>query len=292
MKLLALYKLFRVKPVVAWSVSGFILAVSVAIHEFGFNLNWDYLGLSLLVVIIIQAFLAHAINDIFDEDVDRITDMKGTNRFKVLVEGLATRGDLFTVSILSIVSVLLSSLYLYMELGYYILVFGAIGLYVPLAYSVKPLRLGWKPFSEWTIVFPTLITLVVAVNYVATGFLSILAFYTGVLFALFSITWFLISRYMDYEPDKKAGKITSAVMFGIDWFIIYYYFILITLLFIVGGLSLFNLLFIPSLGWALLIVNLSNLNFMNPFAASALRTKLIIISTLNSLMLSALFISF
>ncbi len=292
---LVLYKLFRVKPTVAWAVSGFLLAVSVAINEFGFGLNWYYLILSLLVIINIQALLAHAVNDLFDECVDRITDMKGTNRFKVLVSGLATRKDLTLICVMSLVNIITVIYYLYRGLGFYILVFGAVGLYAPLAYSVKPLRLGWRPFSEWTIVFPTLVTLVVAVDFVATGSLSKLAFYTGIVFALFNIIWFLVSRYMDYEPDKKAGKITSAVYFGAGNAFRKYFIIIFLTLTMTSSLLMFycnSVFLITLLLITYIIVNIEFDNIENPIIASVVRTELIYISIINSLVLSAAFIAF
>lgn len=295
MNVLVLYKLFRFKPVAAWAVSGFLIAISIAIHEFGFSLNWNYLALSLFVIIVIQAFLAHAVNDIFDEDVDRNTDMKSTNRFKVLINGLATRRDLIFISIFSILSVVLLILYLYRELGFYILVFGAVGLYAPLAYSIKPLRLGWRPFSEWTVVFPTLVTLIIAVNFVATGKISILAFYTGVVFALFNIIWFLVSRYMDYEPDKKAGKITSAVYFGDSDAFRKYFIIIFLILVMTTSLLMFyyNPIYLVTLIYvAYIIVNIEFDNIENSMVASVIRTELIYISISHTLTLSAVLIAF
>lgn len=97
MKPEAVYKLFRVKPTVAWSLSGILLGTSVAINEYGWELHWKLLFYVLLATVIIQSLLAHAINDLIDEDVDKKTDMKGTNRTKVLLLGLATRTDLFVI---------------------------------------------------------------------------------------------------------------------------------------------------------------------------------------------------
>lgn len=217
MKLSAIYKLLRIKPTVAWSFSGILLGIAVAIHEVGWELHWKLLLYVLLATVIIQSILAHAINDLIDEEVDKRTDMEGTKRAKVLLLGLASRVDLLTMVLFSIAVTLGMAGRIYIELGWIVLVFYAVGLYASLAYSLPPLKLGWRPFSEWTVVFPVLTTLVIATNFVATGKLSWLSFYIGVVFALFNIIWFITSRLMDYEPDMEAGKITSAVYLGLDY---------------------------------------------------------------------------
>ena len=212
-----LYKLFRFKPTVAWSLCGILLGISVAIHEYGFELNWLYLAVAVFPVVLMQGFIAHAINDLSDEEVDKKTDMKSTNRFKVLVSGIASRSDLMIIAYTFLVITLCAALFLLVSLGFPILVFYIVGLYAALGYSVSPLKLGWRPYAEWTIVLPVLVTLVVAVNYVATGSLSYLAFIIGILFALYNIIWFLVSRMMDYIPDKVAGKITTFVKLGLNY---------------------------------------------------------------------------
>lgn len=213
MKLLVLVKLFRLRPTIAWAVCGSLLGISIAIHEYGLELNWLLLALAFVMVVLIQAFLSHAINDISDVEVDKITDLEGTGRYKVLVSGISTKNELSKLAYMVLIISFLIIYNLYSVLGWKVLIFAAVGVYAPLAYSLEPFKLGWKPFSEWTIVFPLLLCIVIGVNFVATGSISFLAVVAGVIFALYNIVWFLISRIMDYEPDKKAGKITTIVQY-------------------------------------------------------------------------------
>lgn len=207
----SVYKLLRLRPTIAWGVCGTLLGTSVAIHEYGLVLNWGFLLISLIGVLVIQGIVAHAINDLSDEEVDKITDISGTGRFKVLISGIMKREDLIFLSVMamSLVAAIIS--FLVSELGYLILVFASIGIYAPLAYSLPPLKLGWRPFSEWTVVFPALVALVVGVNFVATSSLSFNAFLVGVVFALFNILWFIVSRIVDIVPDNKMNKVTTPV---------------------------------------------------------------------------------
>lgn len=298
MNLKALYKLFRFKPTIAWTVCGFILAVSVAINEFGYDLNWNLLLYSFITLVLMQGLLAHAINDISDEEVDKRTDIKGTNRFKVLVSGIMSRRELVILSIFILTFSSYVAFYIFYELGFVIQLFYLVGLYAILAYSLEPLKLGWRPFSEWTVVFPTLVTYIVAVNFVATGYLSKLAFYYGIVFALFNILWFIVSRAMDYYPDKESGKITTAVKFGVnEVFEIY-------LVFIISAVAVYIMWMSAvidqkvSISFAfliILIIHLPRIPFrLEPYGTfmemelSKLRVKGIVISILNSLTLSLL----
>ena len=291
-----LYKLFRFKPTVAWSLCGILLGISVAIHEFGYELNWLYLAVAVFPVVLMQGFIAHAINDLSDEEVDKKTDMKSTNRFKVLISGIASRHDLVIIAYAFFVITLCAALFLLMSLGFLILIFYVVGLYAALGYSVPPLKLGWRPYSEWSIVLPVLVTLVVAVNYVATGSLSFLAFVIGLLFALFNIIWFLVSRMMDYEPDKAAGKITTFVKHGLSHKMSFYtddihpYVAAVMILlfwFIVGvGIFINNIIGIAStISWFAIHYYIPRYE-LSPIVLSMKRANLIFVSIFNSIVVS------
>jgi 1,4-dihydroxy-2-naphthoate octaprenyltransferase len=302
MKLLTiLYKLFRFRPTIAWSFCGILLGIAVAIHEYGFNLMWSHILIAVVPIILLQGFIAHAINDLEDEDVDRKTDLIGTNRFKVLVSGIATRYDLILIAAIIWSITLLAAITLYKSHGYPIAIFYIIALYAAFGYSLPPLKLGWRPYSEWTIVFPILVTLVVAVNYIATGSLSYLAFIIGIQFALFNIVWFLVSRMMDYEPDKAVGKITTFVKLGLYYknscfngnvhpylvillmmlflFIVYIGFFINS---IIGVVLWFNC-FVVS-------VFIPNIYELEPQILSIARKNLIYISIINSISISIILI--
>ena len=212
MKLLkAVLKLMRFKPVISWTVCGFMLALSVAYYEIGMLQNLDLLVASFIAVILIQGVISHAMNDLCDEDIDRNANIDETGRTKVLINGMATHSDLRALVLSALFIALMIFINVYNRLGYIILLFGFVGLYAAICYNVRPLKLGWRPFSEWTVVYPVITTLVVAVNYIATEHLSFLAFVVGTSHAFFNIRWFMDSRMMDIQPDSEHGKITTSV---------------------------------------------------------------------------------
>lgn len=303
-KATVLYKLLRLKPVFAWSICGTLLGIAIAINEYGFGLNWSYLIMAVFPIIIIQGLIAHAVNDLEDEVVDRKIDIKGTNRYKVLISGIISREELIIMTCILITITTLSAIYLIIALGFPIIIFYAIALYAALGYSIPPLKLGWKPYAEWTIVFPILVTLVIAVNYVATGYFSYLALAIGVLFALYNIVWFLVSRMMDYDADKEAGKITTFVKKGVCYN--YYKFtdnihpytaivILVLFLYIVFFGILINeyIGLASSFMWSSIYYYLPKHNIhgaLSPVNLSIVRTKLIFISIINSIIVSLILI--
>lgn len=212
MKILnAIIKLMRFKPVISWTVCGFMLALSVAYYETGALQNSDLLVASFIAVVLIQGVISHAMNDLCDEDIDRNANIDETGRTKVLINGMATRSDLRALILSALFISLMVFINVYNRLGYIILLFGFIGLYAAICYNVRPLKLGWRPFSEWTVVYPVITTLVVAVNYIATEHVSFLAFLVGTSHAFFNIRWFMDSRMMDIQPDSEHGKITTSV---------------------------------------------------------------------------------
>lgn len=212
MKLLkAVLKLMRFKPVISWTVCGFMLALSVAYYETGALLNLDLLIASFATVMIIQGILSHAVNDLCDEEVDRDSDIESTGRTKVLINGMATRLDLIILSLVVLQISIMTALWVYSRLGCTVFLFMFVGIYAAVGYSVSPWKFGWRPFSEWTVVYPVITTLVVAVNYIATEQLSFLAFIVGTSHAMFNIRWFMDSRMMDIQSDSEHGKITTSV---------------------------------------------------------------------------------
>lgn len=301
MKLITLYKLFRFKPTVAWSICGILLGTATAIHEYGLFLNWVYIAIALLPVILMQGFIAHAINDLEDEEVDKKTDMKGTNRFKVLIAGIASRNDLIYIvsAFLGVTTAVV--VVLFETFGFPILIFYAVALYAAIGYSLPLLKLGWKPYSEWTVVFPVLVTLVVAVNYVATGTFSWLALTIGILFALFNIIWFLVSRMMDYEPDKAAGKITTFVKLGLLYKVSPYTdsihpYLAAVMLLLFWFIAYIGIFINSSIGiastvlWFVVHYYIPRYYELSPIVLSMRRTDLIFVSIINSIVVSLILV--
>jgi len=205
-------KLLRIKPVMAWSVCTFIVVIASGIHD-GLELNIP-LSISMLAcLIIMQSILSHATNDIVDESVDRDTDMEGTNRSKVLISGIASRRDLLILCVISIIISLLIGIYIYSIRGPIIAILLFSGMFMIYIYNFKPLKLNYRPLSEFTVVLPTIMLMSFSVSYSAFGTISETIIYSAIVCAMMNVLWYLFSRMQDAVPDAKHGKITTMAYF-------------------------------------------------------------------------------
>ena len=207
-------KLFRTRPVVAWSLCTFVIIICSGIHD-GLELNITLAILSLLCLFIMQGMLSHALNDIVDESIDRDTDIESTGRFKVLVSGIASQKDLYIICALSIIASLIIGIYIYSIRGNIILILLFSGIFMIYVYNLKPLKLNYRPLSEFTVVLPTIILISFGVAYSAFGTISPTIIYSAIVCAMMNILWYMFSRMQDAVPDFKHGKLTTmAYLYG------------------------------------------------------------------------------
>lgn len=211
----SLFKLFRWKPVAAWGAVGILIAVACAVHS-GLPVDWLNLLIAAGIVLLIQGIIAHGINDLADEAVDRIAPLEETGRSKLLVSGEMTRSCMVAVvSSAAVLSILLLIL-LMVRVDCGVLVFAGVAVYAAFGYSQKPLRLGWRLFSELTVAVPVITAMICGVEYVLIGTVTLTAIYIGISYGFFNASWFMYSRAQDYDADKAMGKNTTIVRYGLD----------------------------------------------------------------------------
>jgi len=208
-------KLFRWRPVTAWGVVGVMIAVACAITS-GIPIDWINMILVGITILIIQGIIAHGVNDLADEEVDRIAPIKETGRSKILVSGEMSRRSLSAIISAAVLTVFLIIILLAIRAGPVVFFFAAFACYAVFGYSCKPLKLGWKPFAELTVVVPTITMLIAGVMYVMTSTVTFLTLLVGVSYGFFNASWFMYSRAQDYEADKTAGKRTTIVNLGLN----------------------------------------------------------------------------
>lgn len=207
-KVFLLSKLFRLKPVLAWSVSSFILVFASGVHD-GLTPDIILALLALSVPIILQGIASHAINDLVDEKVDRDTDIEGTGRFKVLISGIASRKDLYLLSTIAVLYSIVVGSYIYLVRGYIILLLLFAGLFIIYAYNFKPFKLNYRPFAEYTTVFPVIILVSLGFSYSIFGDISKTIIFSSIINAMINVSWYFFSRLQDVIPDYKHGKMTT-----------------------------------------------------------------------------------
>lgn len=205
------YKLFRVRPVLAWTVTSFILVISVGLHD-GLVIDYQLAIISIIIVILLQSIVSHAVNDLVDEHIDQIANIKGTSRSKVLLEKLVTRSELTLIAVFGIILSTTLALYLLSVRGTYILVFYGFGLLLIYAYNFKPFKLNYRPFGEFKIVPATIMLMTLSMGYVIFGTLTATMFWVGVANSLMNSSWYLFSRLQDVIADNAHNKITTFVL--------------------------------------------------------------------------------
>ena len=210
----SLFKLFRWKPVVAWGAVGILIAVSCAVSS-DLPVDWLNLLIAAGIVLLVQGFIAHGINDLADEQVDRIAPIEATGRSKLLVSGAMTRSCMVAIISSAAVLSLLLLILLVIRVDYGVLFFAGVAVYAAFGYSKKPFRLGWRPFSELTVVVPVITALICGVEYVMIGTVTLTAIYIGISYGFFNASWFMYSRAQDYWADTVMGKNTTIVKYGL-----------------------------------------------------------------------------
>jgi 4-hydroxybenzoate polyprenyltransferase len=209
-------KLFRWRPVTAWGIIGITIAVACAFHS-GLTIDWVNLFYVTGVILLVQGIIAHGVNDLADVEVDRIAPIEETGRSKVLVTGEMTRDKMLALLGSTGLTAFLLVIYLAMRAGPYVFVFAAFAAFAVFGYSCKPLRLGWHPFSELTVVVPTITAMILGVEYVLIGTVTAPALLLGSSYGFFNASWFMFSRAQDYEADKEVGKRTTIVSYGLSY---------------------------------------------------------------------------
>lgn len=221
MKPRALYDLARFLPLMSWSGNASFLGVSAAVVTAGFSgVNWGLTILAVLVAIMLQ-YVAHPINDIADLYVDRLANIDGTGRRKVLISGLATRDELIRISLVIVLlaALIAAIISLFRPIA---LIFGAVGFIAVWAYNAAPARLSYRPFPEIFIAFPANIAMVVGIAYVASGVITTLSLILGLVQAFMAASMLISYFAMDVQSDFLGGKCSTVVCYqGIPWCTVY-----------------------------------------------------------------------
>jgi 1,4-dihydroxy-2-naphthoate octaprenyltransferase len=274
----ALTQLFRVKPVLSWGVSSLLLGGAVATARVGLGeLNLVNGGLAVVLVLVAQGVVSHGINDAYDwlTGTDKASIGKGTGGSRVIPQGKMTVEGTLVASLAGIFVIVLISAHFLSEYGAPMIVLGAIAIWSPVAYSTPPLKLGYRPFNELVVVLPALVGVVIGADMVLAGSISPFAAAVGTVHALFCISWFVVSRVPDYEPDRRVGKITSVVYVGRDNAALLSSGYLALGLAAAVVVAAFNPFVLPITvaSWAVMMVGLSQLDAYDPENASEVRLR-------------------
>jgi 1,4-dihydroxy-2-naphthoate polyprenyltransferase len=180
-------------------------------------------------IALICAFLiqigSNLANDLFDHLSGADTkDRKGPMR--VVAAGLVTPVQMRTALIIVFGCTFLLGLYLVYTAGFAILIVGVLCIVASIAYTGGPYPLGYKGWGDvLAFVFFGLIG-TMGTYYVQSLNVSLEAFLVSIPVGALITNILIVNNYRDLETDRKAGKRTTAVIFGRKFARMQYFFLL------------------------------------------------------------------
>jgi 4-hydroxybenzoate polyprenyltransferase len=166
-----------------------------------------YFWFGLIFVAFPLNYFVYSLNDLGDVSADRLNNRKGNFLFgaKESKEVLLSAVKASTYAI-----IILAGIFTYIAGWWMILLFGGI-IFINYIYNFKPFRIKNKPPLE----------LFIQTGYILTGVFSVVLnevsmfpWQTVVYLMFFCFQAHLAGEIMDIDPDKAAGKRTTAVLIG------------------------------------------------------------------------------
>lgn len=211
-----LYKSTRIEITIAFMVPVVMLGIACAVST-GLPIDWGNMALGGCVIFFLL-MISNGLNNLVDEKIDIAAMKSGSEKSRMynilnLTDSIS-RDVLRSVIVLSGFAFGLLLITLAMGTGYPVIIFAAFGLFLAVEYNLPPLKLAYRPFPELTMLLPSTIVAVVAMQYILVSYVTWLAVCMGTAFGLFSASWFLWQSMIDYDVDMEAGKKTTPVYLG------------------------------------------------------------------------------
>jgi 1,4-dihydroxy-2-naphthoate octaprenyltransferase len=204
-------------PFFSASIIPVLLGAAVAYNETA-ALNLRFFLLTLLGILLLHAG-TNVANDYFDHrsgcdpaNIQFVRPFTGGSR--LIQKGLLSPKAVLTESIFLFAFGSLIGLYLAFQVGYPVLILGAIGVFCGYFYSAPPLKLADRGVGELLIAlnFGTLVTL--GSNYVQTQKFALSAALASIPIAVLIGAVIYINEFPDAAADASCGKRTLVVRLG------------------------------------------------------------------------------
>jgi len=221
-KLKGYFMLFRILPVMVWSLTGSLVGTALALLDDP-ALDWSAFLLVFAIAALIQGYPTHIINEIYDWQSGADSHELGTQKSggsKVLQAHLLTIPDLwfaFWVSHLGL-AILVAACIVTVDVKI-VLYFIIPGYLAGLFYTLPPFRFAYRPFlGEWLGGFSGIFFLVLGSYYAQTQTVTVFAILVAAGLGLIYICIMLFFHYLDYDRDRLARpmKNTTVVNLGLE----------------------------------------------------------------------------
>ena len=213
---------------------------------------------------------ANTLNDLFDFksgcDTSQVNKTPFSGGSGMLAEGLLSYAEVKSIStILVVLSLATGGAVIALSPGdrSVLLIFGAIGLFLGIAYTAPPFKLVYKGLGEIAIFLAFGPLPVVSAYYIMSGTFSFTSFIASIPSGLMTTAILWINQFPDYSSDKKADKNNLVVAMGLEKSrYVYYLLVLLSALVVLAAAlsgilqkwSLLGLLFLfPALAASLIL---------------------------------------
>lgn len=217
-RLVGVYLEIRVIPVLLWSFTGITVGAALAVHEGATLRAGDYLA-AVAIGVLLQGIVAHTVNDLADwrsgTDGDPaprvISGGSGT-----LTGGWLSERDLMVACVVASAAAAGIGLSLAAVRGWWLLLFGAIGLAGAVLYTLPPVRLAYRPYAGEAVAFVCVWACGAGSFALQAGSLTTTAAFAATAHAAGCVAMLMVHHYLDRGPDSRARppKVTSVVRLG------------------------------------------------------------------------------
>lgn len=206
--LTGLATLFRLIPVLSWSVSAVALGLAAAVGRVGWQPAFALDAALLLVgAAAFQGFVAHAANDLMDwrSGTDLLSAGRLSGGSRVLPRAWLREADLVLVTGGALLVGLGAASALFARRGEVALAAVAVAAWSSLAYTLPPFRLAYRPLvGELGAGWPAVLTLVVGTAAALSGGVGVAVWGAGALQATMCVGWLMHHHLPDVQADLAA----------------------------------------------------------------------------------------
>jgi len=201
-------------PVLYGSIVGFQIAERQ-------NGSFDFLALILALVAVAFVNLGiNVLNDVYDDinGTDRINRhavIPFTGGSRVIQDNVLTREQMRHWSYLLLTLSVVTGFFLFLHKGYGVIVFGLLGLFLGIGYSMPPVKLASRGLGEAAIALGVGMLPVMGAAWLQSDYFSWAVLWLSLPIGLWVTNIILVNEVPDAEADSTSGKNTLAVRFGV-----------------------------------------------------------------------------
>jgi len=196
---------------------GTVVGYQVAAEQGG---HFDLLAfvMAFLAVMLINLGI-NVLNDVYDDinGTDRINRhaiIPFTGGSRTIQKHILSREQMQYWSYLLLMGSVIVGLFLVFYKGYVVLLFGLLGLFLGVGYSMPPIKLASRGLGESAILLGVGMLPTIGAAWLQSGYFSFSALFLSIPIGLWVANIILVNEVPDSEADKASGKITLAVRFG------------------------------------------------------------------------------